>query len=202
MAGLIGVFGGTFDPPHIAHLILASEAKSQLGLDRILWVLTTNPPHKQGQRILPIQSRIALLQAAICENPSFELSCVDIDRPPPHFAADTLALLSKEYPRNKLVYLIGGASLRDLPTWHAPTQVLLNSHYLGVMPRPGVEINLPELEISLPGITRKVRIINIPLLEISSSEIRRRIKEGLPFQYYLPSEVYQQIITLNLYQDR
>ena len=202
MAGLIGVFGGTFDPPHIAHLILASEAKSQLGLDRILWVLTTNPPHKQGQQILPVESRIALLQTAICENPSFELSRVDIDRPPPHFAADTLALLSKEYPRNKLVYLIGGDSLRDLPTWHAPTQVLENSHYLGVMPRLGVEINLPELEISLPGITRKVRIINIPLLEISSSEIRRRIKEGLPFQYYLPSEVYQQIITLNLYQDR
>ena len=202
MAGLIGVFGGTFDPPHIAHLILASEAKSQLGLDRILWVLTTNPPHKQGQRILPIQSRIALLQAAICENPSFELSRVDIDRPPPHFAADTLALLSKEYPRNKLVYLIGGDSLRDLPTWHTPAQVLQNSHYLGVMPRPGVEINLPKLEISLPGITTKVRVINIPLLDISSSEIRRRIKEGLPFQYYLPSEVYKQIIKLNLYQDQ
>jgi nicotinate-nucleotide adenylyltransferase len=202
MAGLIGVFGGTFDPPHIAHLILASEAKSQLGLDRILWVLTTNPPHKQGQRILPVESRIALLQAAICENPSFELSRVDIDRPPPHFAADTLALLSKAHPSNKLVYLIGGDSLRDLPTWHAPAQVLQNSHYLGVMPRPGVEINLPKLEISLPGITRKVRVINIPLLDISSSEIRRRIKEGLPFQYYLPSEVYKQIIKLNLYQDQ
>ena len=200
MAGLIGVFGGTFDPPHIGHLILVSEAKAQLGLDRVLWVLTTNPPHKQGQRILPVESRIALLQAAICENSSFELSRVDIDRPPPHYAADTLVLLSKEFPRNKLVYLIGGDSLRDLPTWHAPAQVLQNSHYLGVMPRPGVEINLPMLEVLLPGLTSKVKIINIPLIDISSSEIRRRIKEGLPFQYYLPSEVYKQIIKLNLYQ--
>ena len=201
MAGLIGVFGGTFDPPHIGHLILASEAKAQLGLDRVLWVLTTNPPHKQGQRVLPIESRIALLQAAICENSFFDLSSVDIDRPPPHYSADTLVLLSKEYPKNKLVYLIGGDSLRDLPTWHTPAQVLQNCHYLGVMPRPGVEINLPRLEVLLPGITSKVRIINIPLIDISSSEIRRRVKEGLPFQYYLPTEVYKQIIKLNLYQD-
>ncbi|MCX8025419.1 MAG: adenylyltransferase/cytidyltransferase family protein, partial [Thermanaerothrix sp.] len=89
----LGIFGGTFDPPHVGHLILASEAADQLHLDRVLWVLTPDPPHKRGQPITPLAIRLKLVMAAIQEDPLFELSRVEIDRPGPHYAVDTLRIL-------------------------------------------------------------------------------------------------------------
>ncbi|HEX7541735.1 MAG TPA: adenylyltransferase/cytidyltransferase family protein, partial [Anaerolineales bacterium] len=86
MPHLIGLFGGTFDPPHIGHLILSAEARAQLGLERLLWVLTPNPPHKQGQLITPLEHRLAMVELAISGNRLFEMSTVEIDRPGPHYA--------------------------------------------------------------------------------------------------------------------
>ena len=103
----LGVFGGTFDPPHVAHLILAAEARYQLGLDRVLWVLTPHPPHKEGQEITPCDERLALLEAAIGDDSAFELTRVDIDRPPPHYAFQTMRLLRGTYPGEVLVNLMG-----------------------------------------------------------------------------------------------
>src|SRR5512143_3713267 len=117
MTAGIGVFGGTFDPPHTGHLILAAEAQAQLDLERILWVLTPTPPHKPGQRITSTALRLEMLQAAIDGNPDFELSRVDLDRPPPHYAVDSVHLLRAAYPQAWLAYLMGGDSLDDLPTW-------------------------------------------------------------------------------------
>ena len=90
MSQLLGLFGGTFDPPHIGHLILSAEAHAQLGLDRLLWVLTPNPPHKQGQQITPLEHRLAMTKLAIADNPQFELSTVEMDRPGPHYALDSV----------------------------------------------------------------------------------------------------------------
>ena len=104
----IGVFGGTFDPPHIAHLILADECRHQLELDRVLWVLTQTPPHKLGQVISPLEQRLALLQAALAGEGAFQISRADIDRPAPHYAVDTLRILRTENPTDSLVYLMGG----------------------------------------------------------------------------------------------
>ena len=103
----LGVFGGTFDPPHIGHLILAAEALDQLQLDKVLWLLTPFPPHKISQSITPLLQRLQMLQAALVDEPRFELSRLDIDRPPLHYAVDTLALLRQNVPSAQLVYLMG-----------------------------------------------------------------------------------------------
>lgn len=114
----LGIFGGTFDPPHIGHLILAAEALAQLELDRVLWVLTPNPPHKTRRSLTPVALRYELLRAAFEADPAFVISWVDLDRPPPHYAVDTMRLLRQDHPRDRLVYLMGSDSLDDLPLWH------------------------------------------------------------------------------------
>jgi nicotinate-nucleotide adenylyltransferase len=196
----IGLFGGTFDPPHLGHLILAAESQAQLHLDRVLWLLTAHPPHKAGQPITPLQHRLAMLQRMLSDNPTFALSDVEIRRPGPHYAADTLALLRPEYPTAQLIYLIGSDSLGDLPRWHRPHDVLSGCDALGVMRRPGTRFDLDALESALPGLRAKVRFVEAPLLEIASSAIRQRIRSGGHFRYYLPAAVYQYIQSHNLYR--
>lgn len=196
----LGVFGGTFDPPHIGHLILAAEALSQLQLDRLLWVLTPNPPHKQSQVIAPLSLRLEMVQAAIKNNPSFELSRVDIDRRPPHYALDTVQLLRDQYPGAKIIYIIGSDSLKNLPTWHKCKELLAACDGFGVMRRPTYVADLTELESLHPGIARKIAYIDAPLLAIASSEIRLRIQQGRPFRYFVPDSVYRLILKRSIYQ--
>ncbi len=195
----IGLFGGTFDPPHLGHLILASEACAQLSLDRILWVLTPNPPHKQHQVITPVEHRLAMVQRAIQDNPLFELSLVELERPGPHYTLDTIKQIAAQYPYADITPLIGGDSLRDLPTWNRPQELLQACHWVGVMHRPGEQENLDELEKQLPGIRSKVHYVDAPLLEIASREIRSRIATGRPFRYYLHPAVYEYILEHQLY---
>lgn len=197
----IGIFGGTFDPPHLGHLILAAEALDQLGLDRLLFVLTPDPPHKAGQHISALADRLEMLQAATADNPGFELSRIDIDRPPPHFAIDTVRRLAWSFPGAELVYLMGGDSLRDLPAWHTPAALVEAVAAIGVMRRPGDQIDLSGLEERLPGLADKVRFVDAPLLEIASSEIRARAAANQHFRYYLPTPVYQYIQARHLYQE-
>jgi len=195
----LGIFGGTFDPPHIAHQILAEEALHQLDLDLILWVLTSNPPHKHGQPITPLGDRLDMLQTVIAENPLFVLSRIDIDRKPPHYAVDTVRLIREQYPAAELSYLMGGDSLRDLPIWHAPVDFVAACDALGVVRRPNAEIELEDLEMLIPGITSKVQFVEAPLLGVAASQIRQFVRDGRPFRYYLPPKVYQIIKNRNLY---
>lgn len=203
MAGLIperiGVFGGSFDPPHLAHLVLAAEARYQLGLARVLWVLTPDNPLKSGEPAAPLQDRIDMLTAAIADEPAFELSRVEIDRPPPHYSYETVQLLGEAYPPAQLVFLIGGDSLKDLPRWKQPLELLRAVDELAVMHRPGVAFDLDGLQEQLPGLRDKLRFVEAPLLEVSATEIRRRIATGAPFRYFLPEAVYLMIIERGLY---
>ncbi|MHC1784366.1 MAG: nicotinate-nucleotide adenylyltransferase [Anaerolineaceae bacterium] len=197
----IGIFGGTFDPPHLGHLILAAEAYDQLNLERLLWVLTPDPPHKQGMPIHPMEQRIEMVKAAMGDDPAFELSRIEIDRPGPHYAEDTVHLLGKEYPKAELFYLMGGDSLHALHTWHEPQAFIAACSGLGVMRRPGDEIDLKLIESLLPGISKKVNFIEAPLLEISARQIRYRIATQKPYRYYLPPAVYQLIQEKKYYLD-
>ncbi len=201
MAERIGIFGGTFDPPHLAHLILACEARAQLGLDRLLWVLTSVPPHKLGQQITPLEDRLKMLELALAGEPSFEISRVDIDRPGPHYSADTMKLLHAANPGAVLVFLIGEDSLRDLTTWHQPEELVAECDEIGVMRRPGVLTDPSALEKEIPGLTARVHFVDAPLLEISSNDIRRRAAEGRPFRYFVPPAVYDYILHKNLYKE-
>jgi nicotinate-nucleotide adenylyltransferase len=196
----IGLFGGTFDPPHLGHLILASEARSQLGLTRLLWTVTPDPPHKQDQPVTPLEHRLAMVKLAIQDNPFFELSDVE-NRPGPQYTVDTIKLVAEQNPSAEIVPVIGGDSLQDLPTWHEPKEIVYAAHWVGVMRRPGEEVNLDKLERELPGIKSKVHYVDAPLLEIASREIRNRVATGKPFRYYLPSPVYEYIEQHHLYSD-
>jgi nicotinate-nucleotide adenylyltransferase len=196
----IGIFGGTFDPPHLGHLILAAEAGHQLRLDRLLFVLTPQPPHKGGRLIAPLDARLEMLGAAIADNPSFALSRVEIERPGPHYSADTVHLVRAEYPDSTLAFLMGGDSLRDLPSWRRADDFVAACDVLGVMRRPYQRFDLKALEEKLPGIGEKVQFIRAPLLEISSRQIRRRIAEGRPYLYYLPAAVAAVIARRGLYR--
>lgn len=198
----LGVFGGTFDPPHLGHLILASEAQSQLELDQVLFVLTPAPPHKAGQTVTPLEQRLSMLQAALGDAPGFRLSRVDIDRSPPHYAVDTVHLLRQQFPTAHLTYLMGGDSLMDLPIWHKPAEFVQECDSIGVMRRPGDRLSLLSLETKLPGVVDKIRFIQVPLLQISSSEIRQRILDGRPVRYFLPTLVYQHILSERLYSSQ
>lgn len=196
----IGIFGGTFDPPHVGHLILAAEARDQLSLDQVLWVVTPNPPHKYQRAITPLETRLQLVEAIIQQDNQFRISRVEIDRPGPHYSADTVRILSEENPRSELFYLMGGDSLHDLPTWIRPREFLAALTGIGVMRRPQDFIDLPQLERALPGIVAKVHFVNAPLLEISSTSIRERIENNCHFRYFLSEPVYQIIEEKKLYR--
>lgn len=199
----IGIFGGTFDPPHLGHLILAAEAQYQLELDVLLFVLTPDPPHKQGLRLTPLEDRIAMLSAAIADHEGFELSKVDIDRPGLHYTADTLKFLREQYPNDILIYLMGGDSLVGLLyDWHKQEEFIENCDLIGVMRRPQDELDLAPIQEAYPGITGKIRFVEAPLLEIASSQIRRRVREGRPFCFYLPESVRRVISERGIYQRR
>ncbi len=196
----LGLFGGTFDPPHNGHLRLAAAARHQLALDRVLWIVTADPPHKDDS-ISPVDDRLALVAAAIAGQPGFEISRVEIDRPGPHYAADTVALLAAQHPTDDLVYLMGGDSLHDLPTWDRPLALLANCT-LGVLNRPGNQVDLAALEAALPGLTQRVAFINEPLLPISASDVRRRVAAGLSVAGLVPPAVAALIAALRLYRNR
>ena len=197
----LGIFGGTFDPPHLGHLILAMEAHEQLSLDKVLWVLEPIPPHKIGKKIASVEDRIKMVNAAINHDPMFELSTVDIDRPGPHFVVDTMHLLKRLHSEEDLIFLMGGDSLLGLPDWHDPIGFICACDYIGVMRRPGETIDMRDLEKALPGLPEKVQFIDAPLLEISSKNIRNLVAEKKPFRYYLPADVYAIILEKGLYTD-
>lgn len=196
----IGIFGGTFDPPHLGHLILAAEAFYQCRLDRLLWVLTPNPPHKPNQIITPVETRLEMVQACIADTPGFELSTVDMDRPPPHYAVDTVHLLQKTYPDAEIVYLMGSDSLLNLHTWHRPMDFVQACHLIAVTHRTDEDIDLDALETRLPGVVDKIQFVISMVMGISSSEIRWRVSEGAPVKYYLHPGVYEIIRNKRLYE--
>lgn len=195
-----GLFGGTFDPPHIGHLILAGEAVSQFKLHRLLWVLTPDPPHKLENPITPLEHRLPMLQGAIADNPVFELSRLELDRPGPHYTIDTVRLLAERESDSEIYLLIGGDSLAELPTWRLPVDLVAAVSKIGVMRRPGDFTDLSALEAKLPGISDKVHFIDALLQPVSSSELRRRIAAGEMYRYYVPPFVYEYIETHHLYR--
>lgn len=196
----LGIFGGTFDPPHIGHLILAAEARDQLKLDCTIWVLTPDPPHKHGKEISSMRHRLAMVEMAIEDDDDFSLSSVDIDRPGPHYTLDTVNLLKEQYPDYYLIYLMGGDSLHNLPEWYESEMFLDALDGIGVMRRPGDEVDVSGLLNALPQLANKLNFVTAPLLEISAEQIRRRARENLAYRYYLLPKIYRFIEKHKIYQ--
>lgn len=196
---MIGVFGGTFDPPHVGHLVLADEAAWALSLSKVLWVVTGEPPHKPEQPITSVEHRIQMVALSIRADSRFELSRTEVDRPGPHFAAETLELLTATQPDEAWAYVMGEDSLTDLPNWHRPARLVDLCHSIAVLRRPMVESNLTQLERQVPGLAAKLRLLEVPLVDVSARDIRRRVREGLPFRYLVPGGVAEYIREHQLY---
>ncbi len=197
----LGIFGGTFDPPHIGHLILAAEARDQLDLDCTIWVLTPDPPHKHGEKVTQLEHRLRMVELAIEDDYAFSLSHVDINRPGPHYTVDTIKLLRGQYPNRELIYLMGGDSLRNLPEWYHARELLNTVDGIGVMRRPGDNIEMSELIRALPQLSEKINFVTAPLLEISAQQIRVRAGESRAYRYYVLPKIYRYILENKLYQD-
>ncbi len=196
----LGIFGGTFDPPHLGHMILAAEAADQLALDRVLWMLSPAPPHKLHQKITPFDCRAELVKACIQHEPKFDLSLIENERPGPHYTSDTLLFLRERFPKSTIVLLTGGDSMNDFHEWHEPQQILDRIDEMGVMNRPGEGIDWDQIKSVFPNIMQKIRFIDAPLLEISSTEIRERVATNHHFRYYLNEAVFHMIQKNNFYQ--
>jgi nicotinate-nucleotide adenylyltransferase len=195
----IGVFGGTFDPPHIGHLILAQIACDRLNLERMVFVPAAQPPHKQDQRITAALHRFAMLQRAVQGNPRFEVSRVDMDRQGPHYTSDMLSILRAQHRGYELFFLMGADSFSELMTWRAPEWIIAQAT-LAVLRRPNTAINLDALEARLPGVRERVVIVDAPLIEISASALREIVRKGHSIRYQVPDAVLEYINQQRLYR--
>lgn len=195
----IGFFGGTFDPIHHGHLILASYAASEAGLDRVLFAPAAFPPHK-NRKIAPVSHRIEMLLRAIELDPRFELTTVDLERDGPHYSADTLELLAAAHPDAELHFIMGSDSYRDLPEWHEPMRLFDHASLL-VGRRPKSVFDQELLWRVLPPARTQTEFVDIPLIEISSTEVRKRVSEHLPIDYLVPRPVQDYIAETGLYLD-
>ncbi|MCX7828287.1 MAG: nicotinate-nucleotide adenylyltransferase [Thermanaerothrix sp.] len=193
----IGVMGGTFDPIHYGHLLAAEEARSRIGLSEVVFVPTGHPPHKDASRISSPEDRFKMTSLAVAGNGSFKVSRIEIDTPGPHHTVDTILALKTYYSQDVSFYFITGLdSMLQLLTWKEPF-VLASLCTLVAVSRPGYNVNklldLPE------QIQKSILPLEIPLLAISSTDIRRRLREGLSIRYLTPDGVINYILSNRLY---
>ena len=183
----IALFGGTFDPVHLGHLIVAEQCREQAGLDQVWFVPAARPPHKQERTLTPFGQRGEMLALAVAGNSAFHVSEIEKDRPGPSYTADTLTELAERHPDFELSFIMGSDSLPDLPLWHDPGRILELARLL-VVARPDWPIR------SLEELGGKVRaqVVQAPLIDISSRDLRRRVAEGRSIRYLVPRalEVY------------
>jgi len=196
----VGIFGGTFDPIHLGHLLLAEEARVQLNLDRVYLVPAGDPPHKQDRPITPVEHRVRMVELATADAPQLWASRIDADRAGPHYSLEMIRLLRRAIGESAALYfLMGLDSLRDLPTWHSPAQ-LLDEVTIVALTRPGIELDWQQLHQALPGIQEKVVLLEMPALEIASSHLRQRIQQGIPIHFQVRRAVEAYITKHNLYR--
>ena len=181
----LGLFGGTFDPIHLGHLILAEQCREACRLDRVWFVVAGAPPHKRGDRT-PVAHRIEMARIAIAGHPAFEVSDIEARRPGPHYSVDTLEAVHRERPGDDLFFLIGADSLVDLPTWRDPAGIARLATIV-VVNRPGMDEVDPSVLPSFGPGTKELQFVTIPSIGIASKVLRQRLAEGRPSATWSPA---------------
>jgi nicotinate-nucleotide adenylyltransferase len=183
----LGLLGGTFNPPHIGHLVCAQEAWSQLGLDRVLLVPVHTPPHKEAPDDPGVEARVELCELAVAGDPRLGVSRVDADVAGASWTVDTLGRLHERHPEHALTFIVGGDMARSLPSWREP-EAILELAELGVAERE--DVRRADIVESLRGLdTSRVRFFDMPRIDVSSTLVRRRAAAGQPIRYLVPEGV-------------
>jgi nicotinate-nucleotide adenylyltransferase len=202
----VGLMGGTFDPIHYGHLVIAEEVYYALGLDEMVFIPAGQPPHKRREGVTPAAHRLAMLELALASNPHFSISTVDLERAGPSYTVDTLRLLRKQWSEQVALYfVIGWDSLEELGSWYDPQGVLEQLDHLVAVHRPGHQERpgyREQLEAGLPGIQQRLLTVPVPQLDISASELRQRVAEGRPIRYQTPDSVVEYIREHHLYREQ
>ncbi len=188
----IGIFGGTFDPVHYGHLIVAEQAREQANLDQVWFVPSARPPHKLEQPITPFDRRADMLQLAVAGQPNFQVVLLEKERPGPSFTVDTLVDLKRAYPADELCLIVGADCLPDFHTWREPARILELATLVAVA-RPGWDLWTPERLAHAIGLKAehavRLETVQIPLIGIASRDMRVRAREGRSLLYFTPRAV-------------
>lgn len=200
MAHRIGILGGTFDPIHIGHLIIAESAADAYGLDTVFFTPAATPPHKTDTTISESSHRIAMVELAIADNPRFRLSLLDMDQGEASYTADLLQRFWIDFPDAELYFVIGTDSLREFPTWHEPERILAASRLL-VAERPGVDITQAHLD-AVNGLRERTAFFASHRIDVSATDIRGRCATGRSIRYLVPDAVVAYIREHALYNEQ
>jgi nicotinate-nucleotide adenylyltransferase len=201
----LGLFGGTFDPIHLGHLILAEGCREACALDRVWFVVAGAPPHKSGPRT-PVADRLEMVRIAAAGHPAFEVSTLEASGPGPHYSVQTLEEVHRQHPDDELFFLIGADSLADLPSWRQPGRIAALATVV-VVDRPSARLD--ESLSSSPSLpwpdlgpaARPFQMVQTPPIGIASSDLRRRVAAGRSIRYQVPRGVEAYIEAHRLYRE-
>lgn len=203
MSGPTGIFGGTFDPTHIAHLAVAEEAAEACGLERVVFVPAGEPPHKPGLQVTDGEHRLAMIELAIAGNDRFVVDRLELDRPGPSYTVDTLEAFHAAVPDGQpdLVLIVSAEAFRDFLTWRSPRRILELARVV-VAPRDGyADAGHDVLAVDLPDLAHRATFLDSPRLRLSASELRARAAAGRSLRYLVPDAVAAYISDHGLYTD-
>lgn len=198
----IGIFGGTFDPVHVGHLVAADRACCDLDMQKVIFVPAGLPPHKAGQPVTPGEHRLAMVRLAVQDNPRFEVSDLELKRQGCSYTVDTISYFRRLLPDDELYFILGMDSLLQLNTWH-DVDNMLKMCCLVAVARPGyaLETGDPEIKLLWEKVRERTLILRIPGLDIAASELRQRVREGRTVRYLLPAAVLDYIEEHGLYRE-
>ena len=179
----VGIFGGSFNPPHVAHLAVAEAARDQAELDRVWWVPAATPPHKRGRLMTEAAHRLAMTRLAVADNPAFEVSAWEAERGGVSYTVDTLRAFQAAHPETDFHLILGGDSLAQFASWREPEEIIERVPLI-VYPRPGAD--LADVD---PAVMACTTILDRPLLDPSSTVIRRLLRTGRSARYLVPDAV-------------
>jgi nicotinate-nucleotide adenylyltransferase len=197
----IGIFGGTFDPVHMGHLILAEQCRDQAGLDEVWFLPSYHPPHKATTAVTRFDQRCDMIELATAGHPAFRLERIEKELPPPSYTAETLSVLKRRHPGHEFFLLMGSDQLPDLPMWYEPRRVIEHAG-LVVVPRPGVMLWTADRLATALGVEAgavRLRFVACPMIDIASRELRRAVADGMSIRYMVPRAVEEYIHERKLY---
>lgn len=186
----VGILGGSFNPPHLGHLIIADQVRNQLGLEKILFLPSANPPHKKAKKTIDARHRLAMVRESIKMNEAFSIEDMEINRGGKSYTYDTLRLLKEAYPETDFYFIIGADMVEDLKNWYRIDELIQIVQF--------VAVNRPEYSMRTPY---PVIVVDVPNIEISSSLIRQKVRDDCSIKYLVPPEVEKYIESEGLYKN-